>query len=310
MPIKSAVLSNPEASEKTASLYSYLCDTYGHFIISGQQESTWMDSEDYEFDIIKKVSGRLPAIRGLDFMDDDFDGCVRRAAEWYKKGGIVTICWHCGYDFSGNHSHCISSTLDWEKALTVGTDEYDNLITGMDRGAEALARLRDADIPVIWRPFHEFDGKWFWWGKGGADNFIRLWRLMHERYTHHHHLNNLIWCLGYCGDVNSGWYPGDEYVDVVGADTYVGHRGSLADMFRKTAALSEKPVCLHENGTLPDPDNIKTDGAGWLWFMTWHTNFIDSDSTNPPSYIDRVYNNSYVITLERLPDVYNYCKTN
>ena len=299
-------LSNPKASAQTQSLYSFLCDTYGKNVISGQQESTWMGSEDYEFDIIKNASGRYPALRGLDYMGDDFAGCNRRAKKWYEKGGIVTICWHCGSDFSGSHTEAMNTDLNWNAALTEGTAEYNKLIAGMDKGAKALKELKDAGIPVVWRPFHEFDGKWFWWGKGGAENFKKLWRIMYDRYTNYWGLDNLIWSLGYCGDVNAGWYPGDEYVDIIGSDTYVNHTGSLAPMYNKTAQVANKPVCLHENGPIPDPEKMKSEGAKWLWFMTWHTSFIDSNEFNTASYLKQVYNSDYMLTLDELPDIYHY----
>lgn len=302
----SGVLSNSNATAQTKTLYSFLCDTYGNYVISGQQESTWMGSENYEFDIIKNSSGKYPAIRGLDYMGDDFSGCNRRAIDWYKKGGIVTICWHCGSDFRGSHTESLETNLDWERALTEGTNEYNALIAGMDKGAKALKELQDAGVPVIWRPFHELDGKWFWWGKGGAENFKKLWRIMYDRYTNYWGLNNLIWNLGYCGDVNDGWYPGDEYVDIIGADTYVNHTDSLINMYQKTAQIANKPVCLHENGPIPDPDKLQADGSKWLWFMTWHTSFIDNHDINTSSYVNKVYNSDYVLTLDELPDVYNY----
>ncbi len=308
-PVNTSVggkLSNPNASAETRSLYSFLCDTYGNYVISGQQESTWMGSEDYEFDIIKNASGKYPALRGLDYMGDDFAGCNRRAKSWYANGGIVTICWHCGSDFSGSHTESMNTELNWAKALTEGTAEYNTLIAGMDKGAKALLELKEAGVPVIWRPFHEFDGKWFWWGKGGAENFKKLWRIMYDRYTNYWGLDNLIWNLGYCGDVNDGWYPGDEYVDIVGADTYVNHTDSLVSMYNKTAKVADKPVCLHENGPVPDPDKLKADGSKWLWFMTWHTSFIDSNEINTAQYINKVYNSDYMMTLDELPDVYHY----
>ena len=299
-------LSNPKASAQAQSLYNYLCDTYGKYVISGQQESTWMGSENYEFDIIKRASGKYPALRGLDYMGDDFSGCNRRAKSWYQQGGIVTICWHCGSDFSGSHTEAMNTNLNWNAALTEGTAEYNKLIAGMDKGAKALKELKDAGVPVIWRPFHEFDGKWFWWGKGGADNFKKLWKIMYERYTNYWGLDNLIWNLGYCGDVNGGWYPGDQYVDIIGADTYVNHTGSLASLYNKTAQVAQKPVCLHENGPIPDPEKMKSEGAKWLWFMTWHTSFIDSNAQNTADYIKKAYNSSYMLTLDELPDIYHY----
>jgi len=299
-------LSNPKASAQTQSLYNFLCDTYGNHVISGQQESTWMGSENYEFDIIRNASGKYPALRGLDYMGDDFAGCNRRAISWYKQGGIVTICWHCGSDFRGSHTESMNTDLNWNAALTEGTAEYQALIAGMDKGAKALQELQKAGVPVIWRPFHEFDGKWFWWGKGGADNFKKLWQIMYDRYTNYWGLDNLIWSLGYCGDVNPGWYPGDQYVDIIGADTYVNHTESLAAMYNKTAQVAKKPVCLHENGPIPDPEKMKADGAKWLWFMTWHTSFIDSNQFNTASYLKRVYNSDYMLTLDELPDIYHY----
>ena len=95
-------LSNPNANETTKKVYAYICEMYENHIISGQQESTWVDGPDYEMQYLFDATGKLPAMRGLDFMDDDFDGVVERAKDWWAKGGLVTLCWHCGSDFTGN----------------------------------------------------------------------------------------------------------------------------------------------------------------------------------------------------------------
>ena len=302
----SGILSNPNATDQTQSLYSFLCDTYGNYVISGQQESTWMGSVDYEMNIIKNASGKLPVLRGLDYMGDDFGGVNNRAKDWYAKGGIVEICWHCGSDFSGSHTESLETNLDWDRALTPGTNEYNALIAGMDKAAKALQDLENAGVPVLWRPFHEFDGQWFWWGKGGAENFKKLWQIMYDRYTNHWGLDNLIWVLGYSGETKSGWYPGDAYVDIIGADTYVNHTNSLVSMYENTAGIANKPVCLHENGPIPDPDKMASDGADWLWFMTWHTSFVDNHDINTASYLNHVYNSEHVLTLDEIPDIYHY----
>ena len=78
-----------------------------------------MGSENYEFDIIKNASGKYPSLRGLDYMGDDFAGCNRRAKAWFEKGGIVTICWHCGSDFSGSHTESLNNELNWRLLLKV-----------------------------------------------------------------------------------------------------------------------------------------------------------------------------------------------
>lgn len=298
-------LSNPNATENTKKVYKYICDTYGKNILTGQQESTWMGSPDYEMNYLLKNTGKLPAIRGLDFMNNDFDGCVTRAKEWWDKGGLVTICWHTGTDFSSNYDRSLADELDWDKALTEGTDEYNALISGMDRAVVPyLQQLEDADVPVLWRPFHEFDGAWFWWGKGGPENFKKLWRLMYDRYTNVYGLDNLIWVLGYSKNQleMENWYPGDEFVDVIGGDSYdPGTNHDLYESVKKIAA-DGMPITLHECGTIPSDKEMQADGTKWVWFMTWHTDVLTNSDSNTPERLKALYNTDYYITLDELPD--------
>ncbi len=298
-------LTNPDASDRTAYLYDYICETYRNNIISGQQESTWVaNNPQHEMEYIEEVSGKLPAIRGLDYMSQDFEGVNQRAIDWWEKGGIVSICWHCGTDFTGEWNHSQKTEIaDWNAALTEGTPEYEALIAGMDMGAEALKELDALDIPVLWRPFHEFDGSWFWWGKGGGNNFKKLWQIMYDRYTNYHELDNLIWVLGYSHKTLDAWYPGDEYVDISGADNYGA--GTQLAKYQKVDSFIEKdiPLAYHENGEMPMPDELIEDGADWVWFMTWHTEWlIDKNSKET---INEVFNHDYVITLDELPDLKN-----
>lgn len=301
---KTRKLSNPNASKTAQKLYDYICDTYGKAILSGQQESTWMGSEQYEFDYIFDKTGKYPAIRGLDYMNDDFSGVNRRAKEWHERGGIVTICWHCGCDFSGSWSECMNTELsDWDAALTKGTPEYNALIAGMDKAAKALAELRDEGIPVLWRPFHELDGGWFWWSKGGAEHFKKLWTLMYDRYTNHWKLDNLIWVFGLSHEARHGgdWYPGEEYVDVAGADSYTD--GANASLYRvvKRFVGEEMPICFHECGRIPTVKQLRKEETNWVWFMTWHTEYITDH--NDTGDLKTIYNDEYVITLDELPSL-------
>ncbi|MGN0598346.1 MAG: glycosyl hydrolase [Oscillospiraceae bacterium] len=298
-------LSNPNASKEACALFDYICKTYKSGIISGQQESTWMGSDQYEFEYIYKNTGKYPAIRGLDYMNDDFSGVNKRAADWHDRGGIVTICWHCGCDFSGSWSESMNTEItDWDKALTKGTSEYEKLIKGMDKGAAALKELKDKNIPVLWRPFHEFDGAWFWWGKGGSENFKKLWIMMYDRYTNYWKLDNLIWVLGYSGNGKGyeSWYPGDEYVDIAGADSYTdGANGNLYKNVSKVVG-EEMPICFHECGRIPTVEQLEKAAADWVWFMTWHTEYITDH--NDTDALKKIYNDKYVITLDELPDLY------
>lgn len=289
-------LSNPNADEHTRKVYDYICDSFGTYMLSCQQESTWMTSPDYEMEIIEQATGRLPAMRGLDFMNDDFEGVVERSIEWHERGGLVTICWHTGINGYG-YTESLNDEPDFEKLLTPGTDEYNAMIANWDKAANALAELRDAGVPVLWRPFHEFDGGWFWWGKGGGENFIKLWQIMYDRYTNEFNLTNLIWVLGYSGEVKDGWYPGDEYCDIIGSDTYNNSTNKLG-WIRLESMGTGKPMAFHECGNVPPVEKFESDRDLWSWFMIWHTDFIvNQDMEN----LYDVYNSDRVITLDELP---------
>ncbi len=293
-------LSNPSSTENARALYSYIASLGEDACLSGQQESTWMGSDDYELDYLLSVTGKQPAIRGFDYMNDDFDGVNARAESWWKKGGIVTICWHTGSDFFGEWKDSQEDEIaDWEKALTEGTKEYQELLDGMDKGAEALLKLKEKGITVLWRPFHEFDGGWFWWGKGGAESFRRLWIMMYERYTDYWQLDNLIWVLGYShmGEDYKKWYPGDEYCDIIGADSY--EIELQASLCRKVGRVADKPLCFHECGD--NPTAAELEKSRWCWFMTWHTEYLTERNT--VAELSELYNSEYVITLDELPDL-------
>ncbi|MBR1749407.1 MAG: hypothetical protein IJ740_00805, partial [Ruminococcus sp.] len=131
-------LSNPNANADALRTYNYLCDSFGNVMLTCQQESTWMGSPDYEMDIIQETTGKLPAMRGLDFMNNDFDGVVERSKAWHEKGGIVTICWHTGVNGSG-YQESLDENPDFDKLLTPGTDEYNEMIASWDKAAAALS---------------------------------------------------------------------------------------------------------------------------------------------------------------------------
>ncbi|MBR7061272.1 MAG: fibronectin type III domain-containing protein [Eubacterium sp.] len=295
-------LSNKNSNYTTQQVYNYINKTFKTASLSAQQESYWIEP-DYEMNYLISNTGKLPAIRGFDYMNDDFEGVNKRAAEWWKKGGLVTICWHTGSDFCGEWNDAMNDSFDnWTKALTQGTEENRQLIEGMDKAAKALLELQKQGVTVVWRPFHEFDGGWFWWGKNGSLCFRDLWKLMYKRYTEYWKLNNLIWVLGYSHngeDENwdcKKWYPGNEYCDVIGADSY--SPGAHEMLWAKISALQTgKPLCLHECGENPTSDELKS--VGWAWFMTWHTNYLTEENT--AENLNKLYNSDYVITLDELP---------
>ncbi|MBO4381257.1 MAG: mannan endo-1,4-beta-mannosidase A and B [Clostridia bacterium] len=306
------LLSNKNSTAETDALYNYILSTYKTKIITGQQENTGLNP-DYEVDYIYEATGKYPAIRGFDFIHDDFDGVVERAKAWHTRGGIVTICWHCSASFDKGYEECQADELtaaQWDAMLTEGTPEHAAAIAGMDKAGNALLELQEAGIPVLWRPFHEFDGWWFWWSKvadqAGADTsnyFKRLWAMMYNHYTNDLHLNNLIWVLGfsYAGTRMPKFYPGSSYCDIVGADSYdVSIRGAEPRLYDKLYKLvgDSKPIVFHETGLIPTAQQFKE--VPWGWFMTWHTTWLTEKNTTEA--LNTLYNDPYVITLEDLLD--------
>ncbi|MBR3149504.1 MAG: leucine-rich repeat protein [Eubacterium sp.] len=304
------MLSNENATQEAQRLYAYIASNYGSRVISGQQESTWMDGNNpqYEMNYIYNSTGKYPAIRGLDFMNDDFSGVVSRAKAWANRGGIVTICWHCGTSFSGSFNESQNQTFtdeEWEAVLTKGTAENTAFLNAMDKAGNALKQLQNEGVPVLWRPFHEFDGAWFWWGKGGSERFKRLWIMMYEHFTYDLGLNNLIWVLGYShngmdyGTNLADWYPGHQYCDIVGADSYeVAQNGAEKRLYNPVYSIVQgrKPLAMHETGLNPTVEQFQD--VPWVYFMTWHTNYLTDE--NSTSALNTLYNSDYVITLDEV----------
>jgi mannan endo-1,4-beta-mannosidase len=301
---KPGALSNPKASRAAKSLYRYLWSIYGKHTLTGQQESFWTaQGPTNELDYIQKHSGKLPAVLGLDYIDPrEFIATTARAIRWHESGGIVSICWHWGVPTIGTGYENSKKDFDVEAAVTLGTPENKAYSRDLNQIAEQLAILRDSGVPVLWRPFHEFSGDWFWWGKHGPETFKMLWMQMWVSFTRFRKLDNLIWVLGYAGqNIDPRYDPGRRYYDVAGADLYVDDHGNLASMFAKVKAIvgNSVPICLHENGPIPDPATLGPE-ADWLWFLTWHTRWLMDGKQNTPEQIRSYFNSERYLTKDEL----------
>jgi hypothetical protein len=129
-----------------------------------------------------------------------------------------------------------------------------------------------------------------------------------DRLVNHHQLNNLIWVWTSTGTPDAlNWYPGDDYVDIIGADIYLpaGNYSSSFITFDNMAALyaGKKIVTLSENGPIPDPESLFSEVAVWSWFCTWSGDFILDGVSNTSAHINTVYNHEYVITLDEIDNI-------
>jgi len=160
------------------------------------------------------------------------------------------------------------------------------MMKDIDKVASTLKKLKQRKIPVLWRPLHEAGGRWFWWGLD-ADACNELWRVMYDRFTNYHGLNNLIWVWTSAAEWNKPysdgykWYPGDEYVDIVGIDIYNNSSASNINStcFKMLKQHSpDKLIALTECGNLATISQQWKAGAKWLYFAPWY----DYERTNKP----------------------------
>jgi len=322
-----ARLVNPNASDSAKRLMSFLTDAYGRVMLSGQYSDPGLFAG--EAGIIFMETGKRPAVLGLDLIDYspsrvEFgaeSSTIERAIEAWEAGAIVTFCWHwnaptpyiTGPWYRAFYTYATDINL---KKIMDGDDPegYDLLMSDIDEIAELLKILQDHDIPILWRPLHEAAGRWFWWGASGIDPYIQLWRLMYERLTFEHELNNLIWLWN--GE-HKDWYPGDDYVDIIGEDIYAGEHAYASQIQKFLEAVRytypHKLVTLSENGTLIDPDLAWRDGAMWGFWATWEGDFVRqgglwrySEKFTELDMLHHVYNHPRVVTLEDMPCLQTY----
>lgn len=322
-------LVNRNATANTKKLYSFLKDSYGKYVITGQQCDGGINGN--EFKAIKNLTGDYPALLGLDLMDytpsrtafGASSSAVEKAIEFANKGGIVTLCWHWNapteylYSTANNSDgwwggfYTKSSKFDIAKVMN-GQDAKGKKLLDRDikEIAKQLKRLEKAGVPVIWRPLHEASGGWFWWGAQGPDAYKKLWKYLYNELTNTYGCNNLIWV--YNGQ-SADWYPGDEYVDIVGEDIYPGNHVYDPQVSRFKQAISygskTKITALTENGCIFDIDSAVSINALWCWFMTWGNEFTVNGSNYSEKYTEKsvikeMYASKYSLTLGSLPKIY------
>lgn len=322
-------LVNKNSTANTKKLYSFLKDSYGKYVITGQQCDGGINGN--EFKAIKNLTGDYPALLGLDMMSytpsrtafGESSSAVEKAIEFANKGGIVTFCWH--WNAPTEYLNSTANSPDgWWGGFYTKSSKFDiaKVMNGQDaKGkklldrdikeiAKQLKRLEKAGVPVIWRPLHEASGGWFWWGAKGSDAYKKLWKYLYKELTNTYGCNNLIWV--YNGQ-SADWYPGDEYVDIVGEDIYPGNHVYDPQVSRFKQAINygskTKITALTENGCIFDIDSAVSINALWCWFMTWGGEFAVNGSNYSENYteksvIKKMYSSKYALTLDDLPDIY------
>jgi mannan endo-1,4-beta-mannosidase len=304
------ILCNPQATPEAKALYAYLDSVAGKKIISGQQNAKFLD-------YIRTVTGKAPALMGFDFNGicpsqkrntDSTDAAIK----WVKEqGGIAQIQWHWispnGVEDGDFYTKNVKTFKLNEALKDKESAAYKNLLRDIDLGAAELKKLQDAGVAVLWRPLHEAEGRWFWWGASGGEACKELYRLIYTRYTQHHKLNNLLWVwTSYGTTKGENWYPGDDVVDLIVWDY---PKPEDWDRLQVLFGTSNKVFAMGESGKVPDPSIIST--QAWAYFMTWAYMILDPadkdkgkeeiKGKNAKERLAEVYKDPRVITLEDLP---------
>ena len=324
---------NPSAQQGVRNVMKYLAAISGKKVVTGQHTQTLLQEE---LSLIREVTGKEPALLGFELLSyspninysDTDDECMKevhenygmlsRAWDWAEKKGLVTFTWHWFSPLGGRSKSFFTVNTDFDaaKAAAKGSDEYRALISDLDVMAGYLRPFCDKGVPILWRPFHEGEGDWFWWAAKGPEPLKALWRIMFERFTKVHHLDNLIWV--WTAQYSAGKeqemtadYPGNDCVDILGVDIYpeAGDDSSHKDAYVavRNMGKSLKPVALAEVGYLPDPDKCLQEGANWSYFTLWYTydqhkKGEEADGFgNTPTHLKAVFTVPSVLNRARLP---------
>ena len=313
---------NKNAQDCVKNVMKYLSDITYKKVITGQHTQT-MAQEELHY--IEQVTGRQPALLGfellsyspnINYLDTDEEcmkevennyGTLKRAWEWADKKGLITFTWHWFSPLGGRSKAFFTRNTDFDasRAVIDGTPENTALISDMDMMAGILRPFCDRHIPILWRPFHEGEGDWFWWGAKGKDTLKKLWRIMYERYTNVHKLNNLIWVW------NSPLpesYPGDDVVDIISRDMYppAHEHTSRSEKYNELIKITAEPkiVLIGETGTIPSAKAIVDENIGWASYMTWSQGYCMSEEYTTKEVLKEMYNSPYSVTKEELPELY------
>ncbi len=338
---------DPEALLETKKILKYFYDlslsNKLQFII-GQNAGTaikinydaadpFLGHQKYFLDLEKKT-GKLPSYIGVDYGSNIIDPKkISKTNEllvgYFKKGGLVEIDFSPSNPWTGkNYSESFGTgSYKYEDLFISGTEPNKRWLSDLEKLAKGLGELQEKGVAVLWRPFQEMNGNWFWWsygenGRATSQEYLKLWKYTFNYLTKEKRIHNLLWIYG--PNASSGnknikpakyYYPGDDYVDIVALDYYSNNLGGLnvGGDYDDMIAIG-KPFGLAEVGaqrgkgfdSLDLIQNFKTKYPNIVFMMYWNswvnslglfnTNWAIIDNKHPKEFM----NSEFVITLDEL----------
>lgn len=287
-----------KANERTIAMYSKLQrSTEKGYLIGHQDDLAYGHSWNKEIgrSDIKDVCGDYPAIFGWELGDLEtgkeysldsvyFSDIQTYMAQVDSMGGLNTLSWHSNNIVTGGNCWDVTSNEVVASVLPNGAN-HAKYLSWLDTFAEFVTSVKDKDgnpIPILFRPYHELSGSWFWWGHDlcSSDQYKTLWRMTFEYLTNQKNVHNLMYCYS-LADVTSKEafmerYPGDDVVDLIGFDIYqygtkdefIAKLKGQSNIVSEIAKEHKKLWAVCEGGYESIPDS------------SWFTTAIDSTLKN------------------------------
>ena len=285
LSIDDAIFADQDAVEEVKQLRTRLVQIRDRGIAFGHQDATaygfhWQHSGFPSDSDVARVTGDFPAVIGFDLGKIErgrvdninnvrFSLMEDLIVEAHEAGSIVTLSWHSDNPLTGRSSWHIAGQIN---RLLPGGENHDVLDSYLFRVADFLNGLVDTEgrpVPVIFRPWHEMNGTWFWWGSAliEADEFKELYRSTVDILKNKYDVHNVLYAYSPNCALNTEeylrFYPGDEWVDVLGVDVYDFMDESYIDIASTSLATIErlgnqknKPYAFTETGleNIVEPD--------------------------------------------------------
>jgi len=352
---KKIQLIDPLATKETKALFNNLHKLSQKYILFGHQHATqyghgWVGDENRSD--VKSVTGSHPAVIGVDFsglsgrpenmIEKEKASLRKNIADTYNRGGVTTVSWHFNNPVTPTSFYWNDSAVAAAvKNIVPGGTHHEQYKTILRTIAELAKSVKGNDgkaVPMIFRPYHEFDGDWFWWGKSHCtvDEFKTLWRFTVTYLRDSLQVHNFIYAFSPDNTFTTEEeylerYPGNAYVDMVGMDNYgnFGRYGkyNLDSGYQKLKIVSDfaiksnKLAAFTETGleSIPDTDwwtdkllaTLQRSKLKLCYVLVWR-----NDSKSPTHYYApfpghvseqnflQFYNDPYTLFEEDLQKIY------
>jgi mannan endo-1,4-beta-mannosidase len=273
-------------------------------------------------DYIVGQTGKRPALIGLELMTaiayPPYAAYLTdRAATQTAAGGLVTMAWHQRNPVEvcprGEFYECAKKAISAETlqaVLTAGTIEHKLWQADVDAIAKILKDWQARGIVVLFRPYHEMNGSWFWWGQ--KDAYPQLWDALYDELVVNQKLDNLIWVWSGDRDVPDAkrYYPLRHKPDVVGIDVYEHDPDSAkyaAGRANLAAVAGATPFALTEVGIIPSGKVI--DAVNPAWVLLWGGEYLNANwawnndcaDCNKPEQVAAFFKLDRLVTLDTMP---------